>query len=306
MIVSYHSRRCIQLLALATVAAVASSAVAAEPQPLLDPGNGLWCLYFKGLMPPKGGQSDRGDLNFYLLFREGRIVHAVASAPRWNKSCHAADVSKLTFVDDRLAGTVDVTFHGDGHVPKDGQPIASRLSLSALLDRDDPGADEAIEGSYRGTVGTHAVSGRLVGRVTPADRTSLKAARYWYRVFGVLVGWTDDPRARDITIEFDVLDGRSTNARYMPHPRRGVERVSLPLTVKEIELTVDRSTADFTFQHHVLGQETGAKASYRLQVDVRRVHDLLGGEFEVTVKQPGKPDVVKSGALRGGCEPLKE
>jgi len=306
MMISYHTRLCTWLLALVTAAAVASSAVAAEPQPPLDPDNSLWCLYFKGLMPPREGQSDRRDLNFYLLFRQGRIVHAVASAPHWNKSCHAADISELTFFDDRLAGTVDVTFHKDGHVPKDGRPIASRLSLSAVLDRDDPGADEAIKGSYRGTFGAHAVSGRLVGRVTPADRTSLKAARYWYRVFDVLVGWTDDPRARDITIELDVLGGRPTNARFTPSPRRGAEKVTLPLTVKEIVLTVDKCTAEFTFQHPVLGDETGAKASYRLQVDVRRVHDLLGGEFEVTVKQPGKRDVVKSGALRGGCELLKE
>jgi hypothetical protein len=49
-----------------------------------------------------------------------------------------------------------------------------------------------------------------------------------------------------------------------------------------------------------------AKASYRLQVDVRRVHDLLGGEFEVMIELPGKPDTAKRGALRGGCEPLKD
>ena len=126
----------------------------------LDPDNSLWCLYFKGLVPPKEGQSDRRDLNFYLLFREGRIVHAVGSALHWNKSCHAVDVSKLICVDDRLGGTIGITFHKDGHVPEDGRPIPSRLSVTAVLDRDDPGADEAIEGSYQGTFGEHEVSGR--------------------------------------------------------------------------------------------------------------------------------------------------
>jgi hypothetical protein len=257
-------------------------------------------------MPPKEGQSDRRELNFYLLFREGRIVHAVASAPHWNKSIHAVDVSQLTFTDNQLAGTIDITFHKDGHVPADGRPIPGRLLISAQLDPDNPGDEDAVKGSYRGTFGEQAVSGRLIGRVTPADRTSLKAARYWYRVFDVLVGSTDDPRGKDITIELDVIDGRPTNARYTPHTTRKGDKGTLPLTVKEIDLKVDQSTAEYTFQYPVLGDDAGAKASYHMKVDVKRVHDLLGGEFEVTVKQPGNPDVVKRGALRGHCDPLRD
>jgi hypothetical protein len=294
------------LLVLIAAAAIASSAVAVEPDPPLDPGNSLWCLYFKGLMPPKEGQPDRRELNFYLLFRGGRIVHAVASAPYWNKSIHAVDVSKLSCVDNQLAGNIDITFHKDGHVPEDGRPIPSQFSMTAALDRDDPGDEEAIKGSYQGTFGEHEVSGRLIGRVTPADRTSLKAARYWYRVFDVLVGSTDDPRRRDITIELDVINGWPTNARFTPHTTRKADKVTLPLTVNEINLKVDQLTAEYTFLYPVLGDDTAAKASYHLKVDVKRVHDLLGGEFEATVKRPGGPDVVKRGALRGHCDPLRD
>jgi len=301
---THHHKRFVLFLAIA--AALTTPSFAADPEPPLDPGESLWCLYFKEYMPPNQSGSDRSDLNFYMLLRQGRIVHAVASAPRWNKSCHAVDVSKLTCADDRLGGTVDITFHADGHVPQDGRPVGGRLTLSALLDRGDPGAEEAIDGRYEGTFGKEQVSGRLVGRVTPADRTSFKAARYWYRVFGVLVGSTDDPRARDITIELDVRDGRPTGARFTPHGKRGAEKVTLPLAVADIELAVDQSTAEYTFTYPVLGNEGGAKATYDLKVDVKRVHDLLGGEFEATVKQPGKPKGVRRGAVRGHCDPAAE
>jgi hypothetical protein len=306
MTASHNARPRGLLLVLIAATAFVSSAVSADPDPPLDPGNSLWCLYFQRLMPPKDGQSDRRELNFYLLFREGRIVHAVASAPHWNKSIHAVDVSQLTSVENRLTGTIDITFHKDGHVPADGRPIPGRLSMTALLDRDNPGDAEAIKGSYRGTFGERVVSGRLLGRVTPADRTSLKAARYWYRVFDVLLGTTDDPRGNDITIELDVINGRPTNPRFTPHTTRKGDKVTLPLTVKEINLTVDQSTAQYTFQYPVLGDDAVEKASYHMKVDVKRVHDLLGGEFEATVKQPGNPDVVKRGALRGNCDPLKD
>ena len=125
-------------------------------------------------------------------------------------------------------------------------------------------------------------------------------------MFDLLAGSTDDPRNRDITIEFDIIDGQPTNARFTPQTSRRAKKLTLPLTVQEIDLTVDQSTAEFSFLHPVLGEDAGAKASYHLKVDVKRVHDLLGGEFEATVERPGKPDIVKRGALRGNCDPLRD
>src|SRR4051794_36028720 len=91
---------------LAPVGAARERKPAQAPQ--TDTRNKNWNLTLEGFFPAqKDGQ--RRPLSVYLVYRNGKWLQALASAPAWNQNAHAVDLTGLTYTEGMLKGKILVT-----------------------------------------------------------------------------------------------------------------------------------------------------------------------------------------------------
>lgn len=267
-----------------------------------DPDNCTWNLTFEAFFPPdrRGPQ----PMRIYMVRRQGRFLHALGSSPTWNKCCHTVDISRVRFAEGVLSGTMQVTLHPDPWIPEDAKPLSATLEINAKIDLEQPGKEGSVNGSYQGTLGNKRVSGKLGGNLGVPEMTSYRACRFGFALMDALEGGANawDRRMR---VEFDVFDGKPTGGAFGSTDMRGDAKILHPLKFTKLEVKEHTFAAEFTIHYEILGAIGDASADYRFSVDGKRVNDLIGGIFNVTVSRKGHRDLVKGGGLKGWIRPTE-
>ena len=211
------------------------------------------------------------------------------AAPDWNTTTHPADVSALRYdaASGKLTGTIQVKLNPDPWVPADGKPVTCSIDVDATLDRARPSEKTALQGTYRGRMGTDAVQGRLSGYVYNDPLVDLANCQLTLTLNQALLGGRERYQNR-LCVRFDVREGRAAAAEFglvgldnRPYDFRPFERV-------ELHAAGDEFRGEFTVPYEVLGAVGDPAAEYTFRLEGRRINNLCGGEFTVQVAHAGK------------------
>jgi hypothetical protein len=284
------------LLALWNCGATSGGEPAAKP----DIDNATWTLSFEQFFPAKRGKDS--PMKIYVVRRGGKWLHAVGSSPTWNTCTHAADVSNLTFADGALRGKLNVTLYGDPWVPADQKPVACALEINAKLDLQEPQKEGALDGTYQGTFGGAKAAGKLTGRVWVPKMTALDACQISFAMTDALAGGGNSWDRR-LYIGFNHFDGQIDDAQFGPTDMKGNPTVLQPLDASKLRVTEHALSGEFGFDYEILAAIGDNSAKYHVQIDAKRVDDLIGGTFKVTATDAKKKQIVKEGGLKGWVKP---
>ncbi len=171
-------------------------------QALPDPREAIWQVVLEDALP------DGKALELHLAVHKGRITHALAIAPAFNRGPHDLDSSKLSITRSmQLRGEASVTIQPDNYVPKDGQPIKCRFRVDAVP----PPANGLSR--YEGEVAGKAVKGDISIRLLPHAANAEGYGRIKVRLPGALMrlyrqrgpNWK---YALDMNLTIPVRDGK--------------------------------------------------------------------------------------------------
>lgn len=270
---------------------------AAEAPPPLDGRNYVLGLTFEEFFPPAERKPGRRPLPLYVLIRDGKIVHAIASAPTWNKTAHPADASRLAYSPREVKGEIAIPLQCDPWIPRDQKELPCSVTVQATLP--DDLSVRSLEGTYRGRCGDQDVKGKMLIRRMAYDASCWRNCTASLQLVDCLVGGEHGYQRR-IAVEFDVRDGKLAGQRFglvgldnRPFDLRPLERA-------ELDMRQDSFTARVTIPHEDLDAIADADATYHVEIQAGlRMGNMVGGLYRVRVVRPGKEDLIKQRSFKG-------
>ena len=266
------------------------------------PQNGTWRVCCDDFFPPTAKRPHR-PLPIYVICRDGKFLYGLGSAPDWNTTAHPADVSALRYdaANGKLAGTLQVKLNPDPWVPADGKAVTCSYRRRGHSGPSSPVEKTALQGTYRGRLGTDAVQGRLSGYVYNEPLVDLANCQLTLTLNQALLGGRERYQNR-LCVRFDVRAGRAAAAEFglvgldnRPYDFRPFERVDL-------RAAGDEFRGDFTVPYEVLGAVGDPAAEYTFRLEGRRFNNLCGGEFTVQVAHAGQTSS-HAGNFKGSINP---
>lgn len=256
-----------------------------------DPLNGTWRVCLDGFFPPaaKRNATARRALPIYIVSRDGKLLYGLGSAPDWNLTTHPADVATMSYdaASGRLAGTMKVKLNPDPWIPADHKPVMCEVSLEAVLDRANPTNNNALQGRYRAKYDTELIEGSVSGHVYTQPLVDLGNCQLLLLLNHVLLGGREAYHNR-IAVRLDIAGGKAVAAQFgmvglnnQPYDFRPFDRFN-------ITSTADGFSGELVIPYEILGAVEEASAEYTIRLQGRRINNICGGEFTVTVAHAGR------------------
>jgi hypothetical protein len=230
------------------------------------------------------------DLVLYVARRDGRIAHAFARAPRFNRMPYLVGTNGLSWVGADLAGVLDFVVPSDGYVPKPGETLRVALRLAASE------KDGALAGTYEGTVRELAAKGVIEG--ARVGRQAGPALSVRLACEGAVFPSSGKKGGR-VGMNLSFREDRCVAARLIPPG--SITDVAFSVKTVEQSLRLDGEVLSGTLLAHVSPQSDGQKAiphAYRIEGLV--IGDSAAGTLKVSEDGGVASDGQFLGEARGG------